>query len=177
MYAQDYTDMMPMGRTYHNAADACNNDTKVFWTHSVYSYVSDTKSFVCPSQQTGGGGTCARFQPWARALNIVTNYGVNCRWGTAGGVPLATIKMPSRVFYIIDACNAGGGWWRGFRPANGSCTADQYYREVHSGGQNIAFGDGHSESHPSRRVYANTMTDWGSYVPWEETSSTVAAGW
>jgi prepilin-type N-terminal cleavage/methylation domain-containing protein/prepilin-type processing-associated H-X9-DG protein len=175
MYAQDYTDVMPCGRPQYVA---CANDSCAFWTHLTIGYVSDNKVFLCPSQQSGSNAQCARFFPWARALNITSNYGINCRWGTGNGGPaMATIKMPSKVFYIVDSCNAGGGWWRGFTPANGGCAANAYYREVHNGGQNIAFGDGHSESHPSRRVYANVMTDWTSLVPWEESSSTVASGW
>ncbi len=177
MYAQDNTDQMPSGRTYHNAADACNNDSKVFWQHATNSYVSDKNVFRCPSQTTGSSGTCAKFQPWARTLDITTNYGVNCRWGTGGGAPMATVKMPSKVFYIVDSANAGGGWWRGFRAANGTCAADAYFREIHNKGLNMAFGDGHSESHKSVRAYADTAATWGTYLPWEETSVTAYAGW
>jgi len=177
MYCNDSAEFMPAGRVQWWNATNCANDSCAFWEHVVSSYVSDNNVFKCPSQTTGSNAACARYLPWARNLNITSNYGVNCRWGTSWGVALASIKLPSKVFYLLDACNAGGGWWRGFRPANGTCTADQYYRAYHNDNLNISYGDGHSESHPKTRAYANLMTDWSGRVPWEETSTSIMSGW
>jgi prepilin-type processing-associated H-X9-DG protein/prepilin-type N-terminal cleavage/methylation domain-containing protein len=174
MYANDNEDNLPCGRPYY--VNTCVVDGSAFWQHFVIDYVTDKNSFLCPSQTSKGNTGCGKYTPWARSLGVGTNYGVNCHWGSTGGKPFSVLKMPSKSIYIIDANNAGGGWWRGFRAANGSCSADQYYKMYHGDRVNIAFADGHSESLPAVRAYASTKSATGS-LPWNPTSTTVASGW
>jgi prepilin-type processing-associated H-X9-DG protein/prepilin-type N-terminal cleavage/methylation domain-containing protein len=170
------TKQLVLGCTMYANDTACAADSTAFWQHYVIDYVTDKNSFLCPSQTSKGNTNCAKYQPWARSLGVGTNYGVNCHWGSTGGKPFSVLKMPSKSIYIIDANNAGGGWWRGFRAANGSCSADQYYKMYHGDRVNIAFADGHSESLPAVRAYASTKSATGS-LPWNPTSTTVASGW
>ncbi len=174
MYAQDNTDQMPAARPQYVA---CANDSLAFWTHATNSYVNDKNVLRCPSQTTASDPNCAKFFPWARSMALASNYGLNCRWGQNGGMALARVIAPSSTFYIVDSCNGGAGFWRGFLAANGTCAARAYYREVHNAGQNIAMGDGHSESHKSARVYADTTALWTGFLPWNPTSTARASGW
>jgi prepilin-type N-terminal cleavage/methylation domain-containing protein/prepilin-type processing-associated H-X9-DG protein len=176
MYAQDYNDYMPCGRPQYVA---CAADSTAFWQHLMIGYVTDANTFRCPSQQTTGNPGCAKYFPWARALNLGTAYGINCRgWGTSGGIPLAQITAPSKAFYIVDYANAGGGWWRGFRDPYNTCpTVDQYYKEIHNGGVNIALGDGHAESFKSALAYARSYNTYATLLPWLATASAAAPGW
>jgi len=174
MYAQDYSDQMPAARPLYLG---CANNSIVFWTHAINTYVSDKNVLRCPSQTSASDPNCGKFMPWARSLALASNYGLNCRWGQNGGMPTARLTAPSSTFYLVDTCNGGAGFWRGFLSANSSCAAGAYYREVHNGGLNIAMGDGHSESHKSSRVFAATTGIWGGYLPWNPTSTARASGW
>ncbi len=175
MYAGDNNDVMPGGRPYYAA---CADDSVAFWQHFMIAYVTDKNTFLCPSQTTKGNTNCAKYTPWARNLATGTNYGINCRgWETNGGRPMSMIKMPSKAFYILDSNNAGGGWWRGIREARNNCAADQYYRATHNGALNIAFGDGHCESHKIERVFAYTYATYSTVLPWYAPATTVEPGW
>jgi len=175
MYAQDYEDCMPCGRPQYIA---CANDSCAFWQHfMIQSYVTDKNVFRCPSQTGTSSASCGKYFPWARALDIGTAYGINCTgWGTKGGLKLSQVPMPSKAFYIVDYASSGGGWWRGFRTPYSTCTGS-YYKEIHSGGLNMALGDGHSESHPSARAYADVYATYASRLPWYCRTTTLAPGW
>jgi prepilin-type N-terminal cleavage/methylation domain-containing protein/prepilin-type processing-associated H-X9-DG protein len=173
MYAQDSADQMPSSRPQFAA---CANDSVAFWQHAINTYVSDKNVLRCPSQSTASDPNCAKFYPWARSLGLASNYGLNCKWGTSGGLPMARILAPSAAMCIVDVCHSGG-FWRGFRSASGACVAQQYYKEVHNGGVNIAMGDGHSEGIKSVRAYADLRSTWDSYLPWNPTVSVRASGW
>ncbi len=174
MYTDDNNGMVPCGRPYYLA---CANDSVAFWQHFVITYVTDKNVFLCPSQTSQGNTNCGKYTPWARALSTGTNYGVNCAWGSSGGVPLSSFTAPSKTIYIVDSNNAGGGWWRAFRGANGSCAADNYYKMWHGDRVNIAFADGHAESVPALRAYASTKSDSDNYLPWKPTKTAVISGW
>ena len=173
MYAQDNSDQMPASRPQYVA---CANDSVAFWTHSTNTYISDKNVLRCASQTTASDPNCGRFFPWARSLSLATNYGLNCRWGQNYGMALSRVTAPSSTLYLADAY-AGAGFWRGFLPANSSCAARAYYKEVHSGGLNFAMGDGHSESIKSTRAFADTIAKWTGNLPWNPTSTARAPGW
>ena len=173
MYGQDYDERIPCGRVQHNPT-TCDNNSKAFYQHVINPYVKNQQVFACPSQNLPGA--CGRFYSWA-GTSFTTNYGINCRMGTSGGPKLADVPMPAEIFYVVCGNNAGGGWWRGFRAANGSCTENQYYREIHNGGVNIGMVDGHAKWIGSSKAFANTVAEWSTYVPWQHTSQTKAPGY
>jgi prepilin-type processing-associated H-X9-DG protein/prepilin-type N-terminal cleavage/methylation domain-containing protein len=176
MYADDNKGIVPNGRVYHFPA-TCASNSKEFWQHAVFPYVTDKNAFLCPSQTSKGNTSCGRYTARARALGVGTNYGVNCHWGSTGGRSHSVLKMPSSTIYIVDSNNAGGGWWRGFRGANGSCAANRYYKVYHGERVNIAFADGHSESVGGMRAYASTKGAALATLPWNPTRTTLASGW
>ena len=175
MYAQDYDEQIPAGRVQHNPAD-CSNDSKAFFQHVTEPYVKNPQIFQCPSNSSISQ-TCGRFYVWANNMSIPNTYGINCRFGTSGGRKLAVIPRPAEAFYVVDGRNAGGGWWRGFRAANGSCSQDQYYREIHNGGLNIGLVDGHAKWYSSAKAFAPLVSDWTTYLPWDWDSDVVKPGW
>jgi prepilin-type processing-associated H-X9-DG protein len=174
MYTDDNDGTAPCGRPYYT--NLCAADQSAFWQHFVITYVTDKNVFLCPSQTSKGNTNCPKYTPWARALDTGTNYGISCAWPSTGGLALSSFTMPSKTIYIVDSNNAGGGWWRMFRAANGTCAADQYYKMYHGDRVNIAFADGHCESVPSLRAYAVTKAD-STALPWNPKSTTVASGW
>jgi len=138
--------------------------------------------FIDPSGPGASNPQCAKYTPWARALNVASNYGVNCRLGTSGGQKLGNCQMPAQIYYVLCGMNAGGGWWRGFKPANGACAgyvpgvSAGYYREVHNGGINVGFVDGHSKWVKSDVAFADSVADWNTLGPWTYTATTMAPG-
>jgi len=164
MYAQDYDEMLPCGRPQYLA---CANDSTAFWQHVVMPYMKNMQMLVCPSNSARVNAQCAKFFPWARAMNVTDNYGINCRLGTSGGYLMANIQRPAEVYYVVCGVNAGGGWWRGFTYARGTCAANAYYREIHNEGINIGLADGHAKWVKSSRAFANTSDWYVQYLPWQ----------
>jgi prepilin-type N-terminal cleavage/methylation domain-containing protein/prepilin-type processing-associated H-X9-DG protein len=176
MYAQDYDEMLPAGRVQHYPA-TCDNNSKAFWQHVVFPYVSNTQIFQCPSN-SALRTTCGRFYTWADAMAITNNYGINCRgFGTSGGLSMGSIPMPAEAYYLLCGYNAGGGWWRGFRAAYNTCSQDQYFRDIHNGGINIGLADGHAKWLSSERAFAPTKSEYDNYLPWRAISDTYMPGW
>ena len=108
-------------------------------------------------------------------MQVSSNYGINCRFGTSGGIKMGTIAMPAQIYYVACGLNAGGGWWRGFKPPFNTCTGT-YYREVHNGGINIGMVDGHAKWIKSDVAFADLKTDWDNYGPWSPTATVMCAG-
>ncbi len=132
--------------------------------------------FQCPSN-SALRTTCNRFYTWANNMAVTDNYGINCRgFGTSGGLKMAEIQIPAEAYYLCCGYNAGG-WWRGFRAANGSCTQDQYYRAIHNDGINIGLADGHAKWVASERAFAPTKYEYDNYLPWRPISTTYMPGW
>jgi len=179
-YAQDYDELLPCGRPQYVA---CANDACAFWYHVIMPYVKNNQIFLCPSNNSLGNAGCAHYFPWARAMNIQCNYGINCNFGTSGGVKLGNVVMPAQIYYLCCGMNAGGGWWRGFKEAHGSCAgyvpgvSAGYYREIHNEGINIGMADGHAKWVKSSLAFANLFNDWNTYGPWQDTATTMAPGY
>lgn len=173
-YAQDYDETMPSARPQYLA---CAADSVAFWFHVVTPYIKNTQIYLCPSQNNGGNPACARFFPWARTMNVVNNYGINCRFGTSGGVKMSTMTAPANVYYMCEPNNGGPGWWRGFLGANSTCAANAYYRETHNGGNNFGYADGHVKWIQGAKAFAPTAAEWNAYMPWTPTAATTLAGY
>lgn len=171
-YAQDYDEILPCGRPQYIA---CANDSVAFWQHVIGPYIRNTQIFLCPSNSSTGNPGCARYFPWARAMNIAVNYGINCQMGTSGGRRMADVQMPAQVIYVAEPLNAGGGWWRGFIQPYSSCGS--YYRTIHNDGVNVSYVDGHVKWLSGVRAYAPTRTEYVTYLPWYPLSQTVLAGY
>ena len=170
-YGQDYDEMLPATRPIYRT---CANDSVTFYEHAIYPYVKNSQVFLDPSQ-TKPAATCAKFLPEANAMAIGTNYGLSCGFGQNGGIAMASVALPSQVYYI--ACGTSGwGWWRGFKEAHNSCAANSYYRDIHNGGINIGFADGHCKWVKSEVAFADLYTDWSTLAPWKATATTMAPG-
>ncbi len=173
MYASDYDQHLPSGRV--QSFSGCGSNSKTFWQHETFDYVGDKKVYVCPQTNTTLSKTCGRYITSARTMALGTSYGITCSFGTSWGRPIGQIKRPAQLFYLIDGGNAGGGWWRGFRAANGPCGTNRYYREIHNNGLNIGLADGHAEWVSSMRAFAPNRATYFTYLPWRF-DKTVAYG-
>jgi prepilin-type N-terminal cleavage/methylation domain-containing protein/prepilin-type processing-associated H-X9-DG protein len=172
-YAQDYDENLPCGRPYYTA---CANDSVAFYQYCIMPYAKNSQMFIDPSGGAVSDPNCARLTPWARTAQVPTNYGINCKFGTQGGIKLGNIVMPSQIYYVCCGANAQA-WWRGFKCVNcSSSVANQYYREVHNGGINIGMADGHAKWVKSSVAFADILTDWNNNGPWQPAATTMAAG-
>ena len=174
MYAQDYDEQLPSGRPQYRA---CANDSVAGWQHCVMPYMKNMQMLVCPSNTSLGNPGCGKYFPWARAMNVTCNYGINCRFGTSGGYAMANIARPAEAYYVLCGLNAGGMWWRGLGYARGACNATQYLRYLHNEGINIAFADGHSKWAKSNKAFAFTSDWYVTYLPWQPNQQNYAPGW
>jgi prepilin-type N-terminal cleavage/methylation domain-containing protein/prepilin-type processing-associated H-X9-DG protein len=169
MYAQDYDERMPGGRVQATSPQTCANDTGgAFFQHVVMPYMKNDQMLMCPSNSSAGNPQCARYFPWARAMNVRCNYGINCRFGTSGGYLMANIPLPAEVFYVCEPLNAGGGWWRAPAYSRSTCTTPPYYyREVHNEGINVGLADGHAKWYKSAKAFPTTSDYYTQYLPWQ----------
>ena len=171
-YAQDYDEYYLCGRPQYAA---CGADSVAFWYHVITPYIKNTQIFKCPSSVSGGNPGCGNYFPWARAANIVNNYGINCRFGTgqSGAPKMSAVRQPASTIYISDVCNGGPGWFRSWVAAGG-CPS---YVETHNGGNNTTYADGHAKWLGGRKSFAPDQTTYNSMLPWEPTSDTLASGY
>ena len=169
-YAQDYDERLLAGRA--QTTGGCVDNSKAFFQHVIDPYVKSSQIFRCPSQTAPGG--CSKYYSWTTGVG--TNYGINCRFPNDAGVAMGSVPMPAQVYYVVCGMNAGGAWWRGFREVKDACTLNQYYREIHNGGINIGFVDGHAKWVKSDQAFSNTFADWATYAPWNYPATTVAPG-
>jgi prepilin-type N-terminal cleavage/methylation domain-containing protein/prepilin-type processing-associated H-X9-DG protein len=171
-YAQDFDETYPSGRPQYYA---CANDSVAFWFHCITPYIKNTQIFKCPSSSSGGNPQCAKFFPWARAMNVINNYGVNCNFGTSGGIKMADVRQPASLIYLSDICNGGPGWSRLFiDPANLGCPA---YSEAHNGGNNTTYADGHAKWLQGTKGFAPSKAVYNGNLPWAVGSDTMASGY
>ena len=175
MYAQDNDEQLPSGRPQYWA---CANDSVAAWFHCAWPYIKNEDMLICPSNAGNRGNPqCAKYYPWARAMDINCNYGLNCRFGTSGGYLMANIPRPAEVFYVCDGLNAGGNWVRLIGYARGACTATQYLRDLHNGGINIGMADGHAKWVSTQRAYAYTSDWYVQYLPWQPNQQAYPPGY
>lgn len=174
MYAQDYDEMIPAGRVQHVTA-TCNPNNEAFWQHVIMPYVKNNQQFTCPSTGPIRTTCSSHFLTWADQMAVPNSYGINCRFGTAGGIMPINVYHPAVTFYICDYLNAGGGWSRLFVAPYGSCGS--YYREAHNGGLNIGHVDGHAKWYSSNRAFAPTRTEYVTYQPWQPNTNNFMPGY
>lgn len=173
MYSQDYDNILPGPRL---GAD-CNNHSGVMWGAGVFPYVKNTQLYYCPSRDNCGGwggpwNQCGNSNAAGRAVVQGTTYGINCPGlGSGMGKKEASIIKPAELFLLGESYN-GCGFWRPFRQnPNGSCVGA--YIEVHNGGINVAYCDGHAKWLNSNAAHARTQSHMTSSLPWANVEVTV----
>jgi prepilin-type N-terminal cleavage/methylation domain-containing protein/prepilin-type processing-associated H-X9-DG protein len=125
-YTQDYDEVLPLAGywplnpTYHVAP---------YWDELLLPYIKNTQIYRCPSAAAG-----------------TRNYRYNPpRGGARGAAPactkLGTIDAPASVVLLTDIAQAG------YLNTTGSYDLmnDGYIVEVHNGGANLGFADGHAK--------------------------------
>jgi prepilin-type N-terminal cleavage/methylation domain-containing protein/prepilin-type processing-associated H-X9-DG protein len=137
MYAQDYDEALPHYSNFRNHTSGGWGVRNSTWYYNIYTYVNNVQAFRCPSYPDRSVGY---------AWNI--DY-IGYASSTSVRVPptkLADIVNPPNTLLLLD--NAGyAGMYRPLRWINdpSSTLYDLYlpWVQVHNGGPNVGFADGH----------------------------------
>ncbi len=146
MYAQDYDDTFP--KHFQQLTP------QLFWLDVIQPYVKNVQLARCPSLSTNGDNpalVCACGLPYAQAgynWNVGTNraplYSDGLGWLYNDGRPwvsLSDCTVPAQTILLGDVGTSTSGWLLliGFlnQPAS--------FSQIHNGGGNYAFVDGHGK--------------------------------
>jgi len=157
MYAQDYDETLPFATMWTGGSPAgafSGYTSYLIWPDLLYPYVKNRQVFICPSNmQDWIGYGWNVYIGYYGAIWMIPAYSTRTQ-DIYSGVKLATIPYPAQHVAIADhhkvppATSIYRLW--------GSYAADPlYWQEVHNGGWNIAFVDGHAKwmaPAPSRDV-------------------------
>jgi prepilin-type N-terminal cleavage/methylation domain-containing protein/prepilin-type processing-associated H-X9-DG protein len=168
MYAQDFDETFPQWKTQGGCSPA--PQVVFMWKHVIFPYVKNSQMYICPSSQWAQQATCSHYDPLANAMNLATSYGMNdCP--DSGGTPaltVASIIRPSELMLLGE----GATPWR---PVSENLGCGTNGADVHNGGVNVNFYDGHAKWLSRSRAFsvkANTTM----YLPWRNVE-TYAPGW
>jgi prepilin-type N-terminal cleavage/methylation domain-containing protein/prepilin-type processing-associated H-X9-DG protein len=170
MYSQDFDNVLPGPRM----GASCNEHEGVMWGSAVFPYVKNTQLFICPSRDLGSCpmNFCGNSNASARAVLRASTYAINCPgMGSAHGKKESIIFKPSEMFLLGESLR-GCGFWRPFdQQPLGSCAAGKI--EVHNGGINVAYCDGHAKWLNSSVAHARTQAHMASSLPWANVEVTL----
>jgi len=168
-YAQDYDEMYPSCRVAPNMCSGqANYKLTLVWAEEIFPYVKNSGVYVCPSRVSLNWGECGNTPDSARALIPKNHYGVNCKPFTYG-LAMASVQMPASLFYISDS-PLGADYAKLFWNPNTNCVASGQMPianvDIHMGGLNMAYADGHVKWLPYQKVLGPDRSLAGNYLPW-----------
>ncbi len=157
-YAQDYDERLPIS-SYRNVDSA--GDTIAYWHQMIEPYLKNKQIFRCPNAHRNVGAM--------PAAPYLSNYGLPGLGNIASrnvinhynGLHLSQVNEPSRTWMIVETCyrnptdtlykdNGYGFHFARFDdiplgrgPEQGVAANHYFNHEVHLGGSNVAFVDGH----------------------------------
>jgi prepilin-type N-terminal cleavage/methylation domain-containing protein/prepilin-type processing-associated H-X9-DG protein len=94
---------------------------------ALFPYVKSTQIYICPSNADGE----------AKGLT----YSMNC---AVAGMHNVRMTQPSDVILLVDEAKANDGFWY----AIDSTSSTDALTQVHNGGGNLLFADGHAKFYP-----------------------------
>ncbi len=133
MYVQDYDEVFP--------PDGEGNPNMGF-IDSLNPYIKNTQLWVCPSLRT---------QPWRQGCGCGGFPANTGGWtgtyqrsicASNGAFPIGWVKWPSQKAYLIEMSRNCGFFWPGCHKDTRSSVGGE---DVHNGGLNLAFYDGHAK--------------------------------
>jgi prepilin-type N-terminal cleavage/methylation domain-containing protein/prepilin-type processing-associated H-X9-DG protein len=139
MYAQDYDEALPHYSNFRNHTTGSWGVRNSTWYYNIYPYVKNTQAYVCPSEPTRSVGY---------AWNI--DY-IGYASSSSVRVPptkLSDIVNASNTLLLLD-CAGYAGMYKPNRwllnPSSYGYLYDVYlpWVQVHNGGPNVGFADGH----------------------------------
>lgn len=145
-YAQDYDEILPKARNWNHQFGV--------WPSSLYPYVKNSQVYICPSALTNGyTGTVVNpvlnipLTSLCYGWNIGTNdtsYTNGLGYYEADGQPwrpLAKIPQPAETIMMADISQYAGNYMYLVYVV----TSSGYTPDVHNGGGNYVFVDGHAK--------------------------------
>jgi prepilin-type N-terminal cleavage/methylation domain-containing protein/prepilin-type processing-associated H-X9-DG protein len=152
MYAQDYDERLPAARVY-GIGD---------WYNFIGPYVKNTDLFYCPSKKGNWPGYGV---PWP---NVMTDGGLGSQ---ARGCSLGAVDAPADALLFTESEFVSGGaviyvYSLKVVPYGTSGDGVEYARNLlpvpgrHSGGNNVAFFDGHSKWINTNTMIQNNWAGW-----------------
>jgi prepilin-type N-terminal cleavage/methylation domain-containing protein/prepilin-type processing-associated H-X9-DG protein len=143
LYSQDYDEVLPPANdavTDFNSSKAPAN-----FLGALIPYLKNKAVLNCPSVAPAAG----RYASGKSNAENSTNYMGN---GVIMGRPLAAVPEPANIVYLQELGHLMNiAWLRPVCNAKGQCAAWCYhdgarhwYNNVHSGGGNLVFADGHA---------------------------------
>ncbi len=135
MYANDYKGYFA----------ACRNNESVYWTQSLYTYVPNSNLYICPSKLAIGElSTVGRSTNYAYSRYFFDKTNTGKKY-----VKISRLKTPSETFVIMDfniksLRNDGKAypWYDYYKIRDNYLLAARHSKQA-----NIAYCDGHVESH------------------------------
>ena len=167
MYVQDWDEMFPK---YAQADLAPGPGTgyqhTLFWLDVIQPYVKNSQLFRCPSLQYNGINTMG--SPTFTFGLLAYQAGYNWNVGTyrapfcsdglgrsySDGLPwvsLSSCTVPAQTFMLGDLRGLGGAAWPVLE--GGTSSVSYFYAQIHNGGGNYAFVDGHAKWVPAQRLF------------------------
>lgn len=167
MYAQDYDEIIPGWKV----SGACGTPSVYMWKHVIFPYVKNSQMYTCPSSLWAQQPTCTHFAAPANAMNLATSYGMSdCPDGSGGGnqLAMAQIIRPAELILIGEGPTP-------YRPVSEALGCGTNSPDVHNGGVNVTFYDGHSKWLQRSRAMA-TKANVITYLPWRNADA-YPPGW
>jgi len=157
-YASDYDEKMVIRNAGANCTASARTGGPAMW--ALLPYIKKTQVFVCPSQSSPPG-LCGNCSAAALAQLPVASYSLNCRFG-GGVVSQGDIRRPAEVLLTGDA--AGSNYWR---PITDNAGCDCGLVDIHNGGVNATYCDGHSKWSKSEKIHSTkAIVTSDQYLPW-----------
>ncbi len=138
MYAQDYDQRFPLAVWYNESGQ---------WYNAIPPYIKNEQIFYCPTQgplnnpPSIAGGRSYEYNGYGLVYQLARPGGQVST--TYGGAPLSHVRAPAETWLLAEIDDEGNGAFR--RPASNMWGYSRMDFDVHNGGSNYAFCDGHAK--------------------------------
>jgi prepilin-type N-terminal cleavage/methylation domain-containing protein/prepilin-type processing-associated H-X9-DG protein len=189
MYAQDHDECF--NTPYVPWVWACQTSgaSLSFFHHLWYPYVKNRDVFFCPQLRYDWNCPYVLSPPHTdESRKAATSYGLTCLVadmspGTSYpyiGMTLSQMKRPAQMAALSEGLYPETHRFLGPLPNNplppSLWCASTMYLEVHNGGVNVAYFDGHVKWMSSKKYWAPSYNDFLTYLPWSNADQELP-GW
>ena len=130
----------PIPKPAHTAAES----VAIVDKGAIFPYVKSTKVYACPSSEFGG--------------EVGLSYSMNC---AVSGLATTKVTSPSDIVLLVDEEYPTDGWFfarKACGAPDGYCSTDSM-QDVHNGGGNLLFVDGHVKLYTTEQFKLDHSTE------------------